>query len=429
MTKQNEATKVTKADEDGKESYPYIPQDNESQLQMKMIMAFISAGVPIGFVSNPGLGKTATIQSIADTMGRELINLSLSTLPSEDVAGIPSVVRQKVGEDDTEVARTEYAMPGWQLRILKNPNSILFLDEMSTALPSTQHAFLQIIQDRRFPGSPVPFSKKVGIIVAMNPAGQAGGSALDPPIANRFGWFAFKMPYEAWLDGFIMDWKSDKPMKVPTVETDPKKLASNDKRFRLAVKDYLQHDGSHQTNLMPDPADDTSNIDPNAADSESEAEISQMAFMTNRSWDNLARVAKYFKPNDYGAIQMAAKGLIGAKNSIRFSSYYKTNAKFDIEAIMKDPKGYDWDRMGIDDSTNLFRSLLKYAEEGYLDKALDVYFAIWDSGHRELVSGSQINDIWKGNYLSSVKDPDFDAVKYREEYLKRFKGLLKSSVR
>ena len=171
-------------------AHPYIAQSSNSKRLFNIIDGCVKAGVPIGFIGNPGVGKTATFEAYAQATGRELINLSLSTLPPEDVSGLPFPTKIEVGEGRNKrtVDAAKYAIPVWQQRLLANPYSILFLDEFSTANPSTQHAFLQLVQNRRLPGSDEPFSREVAIIICMNPAEQAGGSSLDLPIANRFAW-------------------------------------------------------------------------------------------------------------------------------------------------------------------------------------------------------------------------------------------------
>ncbi|MCT7846422.1 MAG: MoxR family ATPase, partial [Lactobacillus iners] len=163
-----------------KKFYPYIAQGANAKQMFNIMQACIRAGVPFGLVGNPGVGKTATIEAMAKTLGRDLINLSLSTMLPEDIAGLPFPAKINIGSDKNEqmVDAACYAMPVWQQRLLHNSNAILFLDEFSTAIPTTQHAFLQLVQNRRLPGSDLPFSKNVAIIIAMNPADQAGGSSL-----------------------------------------------------------------------------------------------------------------------------------------------------------------------------------------------------------------------------------------------------------
>lgn len=414
--------------------YPYIAQDNESQLQMKVLKACIAAAVPVGFVSDPGEGKTSTIKAVAENTGRVFVPLSLTTMLPEDVSGIPTIVRSQIGEGENqqEVAVTQYAMMNWQKKVQLNPHSVLFLDEFSTAGASTQHAFLQICQDRIFPGSDKPFSDKVAIILAMNPADQAGGITLDYPIANRFAWFPFVTSYDGFIEGFMNGFRSDKPMHMPDIVTDPTRVKENDKAFRGLVKDYLESEGHHQLKELPDSQDNISNISPNDDDHEAREEISRLAYMTPRSWDNLAKVAKFFEPNDYAAVAKAAEGIIGLKNAEPFVSFYKQNAdSLNLEKVLANPKKIHWNEQSINSTVPLFRSLVRVAKEGRWEEAINVYFAIAEAGQLDLLAGNRVHDIWKseymhdkdGNHLSTEK---FE--KYRSLYLRYFKDMLVTST-
>lgn len=83
--------------------FPYIAQGAGSQERLRILNACIQAHVPVGFVGNPGVGKTATIAALAEATGRELIDLSLSTMPPEDVSGLPFPTQIEVGEQDEMV--------------------------------------------------------------------------------------------------------------------------------------------------------------------------------------------------------------------------------------------------------------------------------------------------------------------------------------
>lgn len=230
-----------------KKFYPYIAQGANAKQMFNIMQACIRAGVPFGLVGNPGVGKTATIEAMAKTLGREVINLSLSTMLPEDIAGLPFPTKINIGSDKKEqmVDAACYAMPVWQQRLLHNSNAILFLDEFSTAIPTTQHAFLQLVQNRRLPGSDLPFSKNVAIIIAMNPADQAGGSSLDLPIANRFAWFTFNPDFNDWATGFKQRWQSEELMSVPSFCTEEKILMARNKKIRSTIIDYLDSEKGH----------------------------------------------------------------------------------------------------------------------------------------------------------------------------------------
>lgn len=410
-----------------KNTFAYIPQDKESQRTFSVMNACIRAGVPFGWVGNPGAGKTATVAALAKATGRELITLSLSTMPPEDVAGLPFPTKIEVGPEGAKrtVDAAVYAMPKWQQRILNNPHSILFLDEFSTAIPTTQHAFLQLVQDRRLPGSDEPFSDEVAIIIAMNPADQAGGSALDLPIANRFSWYVFNMSFDGWAEGFKRNWESDTLMKLPSViEMTDDEIEKRSLDVRHLILNYLNSSkGSRQTDIIP-----TGTEQPTSAvtrkNDPAELEVFRLAYPTKRSWDNLARILTYVDPRDTGAIQSIINGTIGSNQGTVFYQYYLDNIKgIDLDRILKDPKSQDWKSMTVDDSVGIFQGLIEMAKHGKVSEVLDVYIAIKEAGANELLSGNRIQDVFKAEYLRGKSQKEIAEI--QKKYLTNFGEFLK----
>jgi len=84
----------------------------------------------------PGIGKSAIVKQIAEEEGIGFIDLRLSLLDAVDLRGLPKF-------DDGHVlwARPEF--------IPEKGSGILFLDEITTALPAVQNAALQLVYDRR----------------------------------------------------------------------------------------------------------------------------------------------------------------------------------------------------------------------------------------------------------------------------------------
>lgn len=410
-----------------KKSFPYIAQGKGARRTFTVLNACINAGVPFGWVGNPGGGKTSTVQALADATGRELINLSLSTMPPDDVPGLPFPTKIEVGQEGNKhtVDAVVYAMPKWQQRLLNNPHSILFLDEFSTAIPSTQHAFLQLVQDRRLPGSDEPFSDDVAIIIAMNPADQAGGSALDLPIANRFSWYVFNMDFEDWSEGFKKNWKSDTPMPLPgAVDMTDEQIAGRSKDVRYLIDQYLRSSkGSRQTDIIPTGAESpTSSII--RKDDPAAMEVFRLAYPTKRSWDNLARILTYVDPKDTGSIEEMINGTIGSAQGVVFYQYYLDNIKgIDIDRILKDPKSQDWLSMTVDDSVGIFQGLIDIAKHGRVSEVLDVYIAIKEAGADELLSGNRIQDVFKASYMKGKSPKEIAAI--QKKYLDNFGEFLK----
>lgn len=439
-------------DENGKKTYPYIPQDPTSMSQMTIIEACIAAGVPVGLISSPGVGKTKTIEAIGEVMGRHVVDRSLPTLPSQDVSGIPSIQRRTINKEkdnETEVAYAKYTMPDWQIEVLEDPNCILFLDEFSTAWPSTQHAFLQIVQDRKFPGSDLHFSKNVAIIIAMNPDAQSGGNSLDPPIANRFAWYPFTLSNEAFDEGFRTAWRVDKPMPMPRIETDPEKIAMREKKLRGMIIDYIHHAASYQLVVMPDPNADVNNIDNRSLSKKDDdqtnpqkksgnedtlADLNMLAYQTPRSLENMVNILKYIPENDMATFNKTVNGAIGFVQGKIFNEYYaQHNDELDIDKIMNDPYDQDYGAGNIvNNTTALFNGLINAAEnDNKFLKAIEVYFAIAKSGHHELLSGDRIQRIWLNDYMHDEEGNKLSEEKMAEltdRYIKYFGDVMKKTT-
>ena len=135
----------------------------------------VQVGQPVLVWGDPGEGKTKMIQQVADQLGRLCEVVIGSIREAVDFSGLP------VRTDDG----VSFAPPRWAQRCLDHPDTVLFLDELSTASPSVQAAMLRVVLDREVRDLTLPSS--VSIVAAANPADvAAGGDDLAPPLANRF---------------------------------------------------------------------------------------------------------------------------------------------------------------------------------------------------------------------------------------------------
>ena len=406
--------------------YPYIAQSQNARKTFTELIACVNSGTPFGWVGDPGVGKTATIQAVADATGRELINLSLSTLPAEDVAGIPYPSKEKIGEDIEPTA--VYAKPWWQRRLLANPHCILFLDEFSTAFPSTQHAFLQIIQDRRLPSSETRFSDDVAIIIAMNPSEQAGGNELGLPIANRMSWYKFEANYDDWAAGFKMGWKSPTKMTVPASIVPEEEHERHDEKIRNIILKYLDSSaGSRQVNVLP--SDKDVPVDINASDL-SRMEIFRMTFPSGRSWDNLSRILSWIPDTDENLpiINDVIIGTIGSTHGLKFYKFFLDNHNsLDLKAILNDPSTVDWKKLSVNDTEGIFMGLIDLAKSGHFKEVLNVYFEIAHQNAFDLLSGARLNEVWKAENMKGLSREE--KLELTNAYKENFGPLMKRASR
>lgn len=151
-------------------------------------------GIPINLVGLSGVGKSARINSIGRAVGLDVHPVYAATKQPEDFTGavIPAA--------DSIVI--ECILPQAR-RCINAGSGILFLDEISCALPAVQAALLSVVNERRVGDHVLP--PKVRILLAMNPPEYAaGGHGLEPPMANRMGHKEYKNPSaEQWGDWLL----------------------------------------------------------------------------------------------------------------------------------------------------------------------------------------------------------------------------------
>lgn len=151
----------------------------------------IKSRTPVILWGSPGIGKTAIVNDVAQDLGKDLVTLVLSIYEPQDVGGIPKPVemetrpRTKAGQKKAAGRKQEffdYLPPRWIEDL--GDTGILFLDELTTASPSTQAAALRILGERVVGFKELP--ENVAVIAAANPVAEAAvGEALAPPLANR----------------------------------------------------------------------------------------------------------------------------------------------------------------------------------------------------------------------------------------------------
>jgi hypothetical protein len=150
-----------------------------------------AAGIhtPVMLWGPPGVGKSQIISQIARAHGAPLIDVRLSQLEPTDLRGIP------FRKDD----RVEWAVPALLPDAGRHgARGILFLDEITSALPTVSAAAYQLILDRRLGEYQVPDGW--AIFAAGNRHGDRGVSfAMPAPLANRFTHYEIEAHLDDWV--------------------------------------------------------------------------------------------------------------------------------------------------------------------------------------------------------------------------------------
>lgn len=147
--------------------------------QLEALTLAVSADLPVLLWGEPGIGKTAALNQLAEALELPLTTVIASVHEPSDFSGLPVV------GDDPATQGVPMAPPDWAVRLVRAGRGLLFLDELSTAPPAVQAALLRVVLERRVGALRLP--PGVRIVAAANPRSSAAdGWELSPPLANRF---------------------------------------------------------------------------------------------------------------------------------------------------------------------------------------------------------------------------------------------------
>ncbi|MCX4985598.1 MoxR family ATPase [Streptomyces sp. NBC_00572] len=147
--------------------------------QLEALTLAVAADLPVLLWGEPGIGKTAALTQLAESLDLPLTTVIASVHEPSDFSGLPVI-----GDDPAEQG-VPMAPPDWAVRLVRAGRGLLFLDELSTAPPAVQAALLRLVLERRVGALRLPAG--VRIVAAANPrASAADGWELSPPLANRF---------------------------------------------------------------------------------------------------------------------------------------------------------------------------------------------------------------------------------------------------
>lgn len=164
-----------------------------SQLATVLDTEFISAQhqqhTPVMLWGPPGVGKSQLVHQIGARHQVKVVDIRLSQMEPSDLRGIPF----KSGE------HVEWAIPAMLPDAARHGAAgILFLDEITSAVPSVSAAAYQLILDRRLGEYTVPDGW--AIFSAGNRQGDRGVTYTMPaPLANRFSHYDVEINLDDWV--------------------------------------------------------------------------------------------------------------------------------------------------------------------------------------------------------------------------------------
>ncbi|MEU9151864.1 MoxR family ATPase [Streptomyces sp. NPDC048417] len=191
--------------------------------QLEALTLAVAADLPVLLWGEPGIGKTAALTRLAESLDLPLTTVIASVHEPSDFSGLPVV-----GEDPA-VQGVPMAPPDWAVRLVKAGRGLLFLDELSTAPPAVQAALLRLVLERRVGALRLP--PGVRIVAAANPRSSAAdGWELSPPLANRFVHLQWAHDHEVVVRGLGGTWP-----RATLPRLDPDKLSAAVDFARRAV--------------------------------------------------------------------------------------------------------------------------------------------------------------------------------------------------
>jgi AAA domain (dynein-related subfamily) len=165
------------------------PSQVRAVLEREFTAAVAGTHTPVMLWGPPGVGKSQIVAQIAARHEAPLIDLRLAQMEPTDLRGIPFREGRHV------IWSVPAALPDAERH---GARGILFLDEITSAVPTVTAAAYQLILDRRLGEYCVPDGW--AIFAAGNRQGDRGVTYQMPaPLANRFAHYEIEPDLEDWV--------------------------------------------------------------------------------------------------------------------------------------------------------------------------------------------------------------------------------------
>ena len=156
----------------------------------------IMAGYPAMVWGGPGIGKSDIPVQVAKELGIPLIDFRANLFDPVDVRGIPYIKQIK----ETGKRFTSWAVPDvFPIAERDGDRGILFIDELPTAPPATQNAFLQLLHTKQIGEYKLPVGWQ--IVCAGNRLTDAAAVYQMPsPVRNRLAHYELEPTLNDWVE-------------------------------------------------------------------------------------------------------------------------------------------------------------------------------------------------------------------------------------
>ncbi|MFD4356507.1 AAA family ATPase [Nocardia sp. NPDC058519] len=212
-----------------------VKTEPRTNTQLEALTLAVAADLPVLLWGEPGIGKTAALTQLAQSLDLPLTTVIASVHEPSDFSGLPII------GDDPATQGVPMAPPDWAVRLVRAGRGLLFLDELSTAPPAVQAALLRVVLERRVGALELP--PGVRIVAAANPRSSAAdGWELSPPLANRFVHLQWTHEHDVVVRGLGGTWpRATLPRLAPESLTEAVAFARRSVCTLLAARPKLVH--------------------------------------------------------------------------------------------------------------------------------------------------------------------------------------------
>lgn len=160
------------------------------------IKANLRAGLNTMIWGGPGIGKSDIPAQVAKELGIGILDFRANLFDPVDVRGIPHIVSLK----DSGKRFTKWAVPDvFPITQRDGDRGLLFIDELPTAPPATQNAFLQLLLTRQVGDYTLPDGWSI-LAAGNRLTDSAAVYQMPSPVRNRLAHYELEPTIEAWAD-------------------------------------------------------------------------------------------------------------------------------------------------------------------------------------------------------------------------------------
>lgn len=155
----------------------------------------VTAGYPAMIWGGPGIGKSDIPNQVAAQMGMNIIDFRANLFDPVDVRGIPYLAQAT--PESTKY--TSWAVPDvFPIAERDGNRGILFIDELPTAPPATQNAFLQLLLNRKLGDYELPVGWAI-VCAGNRLTDSAAVYQMPSPVRNRLAHYELEPIIDDWV--------------------------------------------------------------------------------------------------------------------------------------------------------------------------------------------------------------------------------------